>query len=418
MQTSTNLGLNLIEGTDNVDISKVTDNFATLDTEVAKVATTSAAGRMSATDKEKLDGIAAGANNYVHPSGDGNSHVPATGTTNNGKVLKAGATAGSAAWNNVAFSELTGTAGAANDTVIGNRAIDDTVAASAGADTPTRLWSKLGNIIKAITGNANWYTAPATTLEAANTHIADNVRHITSTERTAWNAKETPSGAQSKADAAAATVQGGLDSHLANKANPHAVTKSQVGLGSVDNYATATQAQAEAGSATNLFMTPLRTKQYVDKRLLNNLQFRMNAGNLEYNDGGTWKVVGNIPLGKLRTASLNYSGTGYNSYVTVVNISGTAGRLEYAVTNSSQTGGTAYNYYMKVTMDGLVDEVMMSGNNATVNYLSRIYGGSNGLVAEQSDALYFNDSLKIEIKTTTSIGIGATVKYRLKAGTA
>lgn len=35
---------------------------------------------------------------YTHPTGDGNLHVPATGTTNNGKVLKAGATAGSAAW--------------------------------------------------------------------------------------------------------------------------------------------------------------------------------------------------------------------------------------------------------------------------------------------------------------------------------
>lgn len=35
---------------------------------------------------------------YTHPTGDGNLHVPATGTTNNGKVLKAGTTAGSAAW--------------------------------------------------------------------------------------------------------------------------------------------------------------------------------------------------------------------------------------------------------------------------------------------------------------------------------
>lgn len=35
---------------------------------------------------------------YSHPTDDGNLHVPATGTTNNGKVLKAGATAGSAAW--------------------------------------------------------------------------------------------------------------------------------------------------------------------------------------------------------------------------------------------------------------------------------------------------------------------------------
>jgi hypothetical protein len=37
-------------------------------------------------------------NNYSHPTGDGNLHVPATSTTNNGKVLTAGATAGSLSW--------------------------------------------------------------------------------------------------------------------------------------------------------------------------------------------------------------------------------------------------------------------------------------------------------------------------------
>lgn len=35
---------------------------------------------------------------YKHPTTDGSLHVPATGTTNNGKFLKAGATAGSFAW--------------------------------------------------------------------------------------------------------------------------------------------------------------------------------------------------------------------------------------------------------------------------------------------------------------------------------
>ena len=71
-------------------------------------ATASTAGFMSAEDKTKLDGIQPGANNYVHPTGDGNLHVPATGTTNNGKVLKAGASAGSIAWGNVDWSELSG----------------------------------------------------------------------------------------------------------------------------------------------------------------------------------------------------------------------------------------------------------------------------------------------------------------------
>lgn len=62
------------------------------------VATADDDGLMSAEDKAKLDDIEAEANNYAHPTTDGNKHVPATGTTNAKKFLKAGATAGSAEW--------------------------------------------------------------------------------------------------------------------------------------------------------------------------------------------------------------------------------------------------------------------------------------------------------------------------------
>lgn len=48
----------------------------------------------------------------------------------------------------------------------------------------------------------------------------------------------------------------GLTNHLADKENPHAVTKTQVGLGSVDNYSTATSAECIAANATNRFVTP------------------------------------------------------------------------------------------------------------------------------------------------------------------
>ncbi|TNJ65174.1 hypothetical protein FE784_16385 [Paenibacillus hemerocallicola] len=61
--------------------------------------------------------------------------------------------------------------GSVTDAKIGNRAVDDTVIAANGADTPTRLWSKLANMVKRITGKANWFTAPAVSLEDANTHI-------------------------------------------------------------------------------------------------------------------------------------------------------------------------------------------------------------------------------------------------------
>lgn len=53
---------------------------------------------MTAAERTKLTGIQDGATNYQHPTGDGNLHVPATGTTSNGKVLTAGPMAGSMSW--------------------------------------------------------------------------------------------------------------------------------------------------------------------------------------------------------------------------------------------------------------------------------------------------------------------------------
>ena len=58
-------------------------------------ASASAAGLMSAADKSKLDGIAAGANKYTHPASAGNKHIPAGGSS--GQILRWSAD-GTAAW--------------------------------------------------------------------------------------------------------------------------------------------------------------------------------------------------------------------------------------------------------------------------------------------------------------------------------
>ena len=60
--------------------------------------TTSAHGLMTAADKTKLDGIAAGANNYTHPTSSGNKHIPSGGSS--GKVLRWSAD-GTAVWGDV-----------------------------------------------------------------------------------------------------------------------------------------------------------------------------------------------------------------------------------------------------------------------------------------------------------------------------
>ena len=54
-----------------------------------------------------------------------------------------------------------------------------------------------------------------------------------------------------------------LAGHTGNTTNPHATTKAQVGLGSVENYGIATQAEAEAGASDVKYITPLRAKQAI-----------------------------------------------------------------------------------------------------------------------------------------------------------
>jgi hypothetical protein len=83
-------------------------------------ATSSTAGFMSSGDKTKLDGIEVNANNYTHPTGDGNLHVPATGTTNNGKILTAGSTAGSISWQTPPSAPVTSVAGKTGDIILVN----------------------------------------------------------------------------------------------------------------------------------------------------------------------------------------------------------------------------------------------------------------------------------------------------------
>ncbi|MGR7921936.1 phage tail-collar fiber domain-containing protein [Zobellella denitrificans] len=92
----------------------------------------------------------------------------------------------------------------------------------------------------------------------------------------AINARETPTGAQTKVNA-----------HANRTDNPHSVTKAQVGLGSVQNYPVATQAEAEAGTASNRYMTPLRVKQAIGK-------FAFTPTGEAFADGSGWAVIGSI----------------------------------------------------------------------------------------------------------------------------
>ena len=107
------------------------------------VVTQSANGLMLAADKKKLDGIAAGANAYSHPTSSGNKHIPSGGSS--GQILRWSAN-GTATWGADTASKLatartislTGNAsGSANFDGSGNISISTTVSESKHAATAT-----------------------------------------------------------------------------------------------------------------------------------------------------------------------------------------------------------------------------------------------------------------------------------------
>ncbi|MFE4713971.1 hypothetical protein ACFRAM_24310 [Paenibacillus sp. NPDC056722] len=149
MQTTGNLGLKKPEGTDYVDIADLNGNMDKLDTEVVKLASPTENGRMSAADKAKLNGVAAGANNYVHPNHTGD-------VTSNGDGVTA---------------------------IAPGVIVNSDVNAAAGIDA-----SKIGTGV------------------VSNTAFS-YLNGVTSGIQGQLNSKETPAGAQAKADAAVAAAK-------------------------------------------------------------------------------------------------------------------------------------------------------------------------------------------------------------------
>lgn len=90
-------------------------------------------------------------------------------------------------------------------------------------------------------------------------------------------------------------LDGRFQAHVQDHENPHATTKGQVGLGLVDNYATATQPEAEAGTLNNRFMTPLRTAQAIAAQALVPLNAHINDKGNPHQTTKQQVGLGNLP---------------------------------------------------------------------------------------------------------------------------
>lgn len=219
-------------------------------------------------------------------------------------------------------------------------------------------------------------------------------------------------------------IKARFSAHASRTDNPHGVTKSQVGLGSVQNYGVASQAQAQAGSANNVYMTPLRTKNYVDTRLLNNIKFRMNGGTLEYNDGTGWKpVVGFDPTSMTLNMMNGQSSVSLqpNTHVDIFSINGAGVLAELELVLNPTNSGESLSYTGVVLVVDGVEKPMYSGNGRTV-WTPGFYFNSDSSrtpfsVVKTSLLVKFNTSLKVRVKNLyTGYSAEQSFTWALKGG--
>ena len=144
----------------------------------------STANDFTTTLKNKLDGVASSANNYVHPTTAGNKHIPTDGAA--GQFLKYSAS-GTAVWaadNNTTYSVGDGGLSEINFTSADNTKLDGIAASANNYSLPTASSAVLGGV-KTGTGITNTSgTISVSTAYLADSHAASGV---TSTKITAWD---------------------------------------------------------------------------------------------------------------------------------------------------------------------------------------------------------------------------------------
>jgi hypothetical protein len=99
-----------------------------------------------------------------------------------------------------------------------------------------------------------------------------------------------------------------FNAHVANMNNPHNTTKAQVGLSLVQNFDVATTAEAQAGVATNKYMTPQLTKAAITQAVGTGLQQHLGDYNNPHRTTAAQVGLGNIPNAITRGRSVNSDG--------------------------------------------------------------------------------------------------------------
>jgi hypothetical protein len=107
-----------------------------------------------------------------------------------------------------------------------------------------------------------------------------------------------------------------FQSHIANTSNPHSTTATQVGLGNVQNYGIASQAEAEAGTSNTTYVTPLRTSQAITALALAPLAVHVARADNPHATTATQVGLGNVSNFAVATQAEAEAGTSNVAYMT------------------------------------------------------------------------------------------------------
>lgn len=206
-----------------------------------------------------------------------NNDVNAHSTLLNGYVPTTRTIAGNPLTANISAAELTAALSEATQSLKGllsyadKKKIDDLWAIfDNGNESFVDTLTEIMEIFQNYPEGADLVTQLATKADKATTYTKTEVDNIANTKVDNVTGKglstnDYTTTEKTKLTGIDAGAQVNTVASVAGKTGAVTLAKADVGLGSVQNYDVATQAQAEAGTASDLYMTPIRTKQAIEK---------------------------------------------------------------------------------------------------------------------------------------------------------
>ncbi len=196
----------------------------------------------------------------------------------------------------------------------------------------TASHDELHAYIAAVEDAFNAYILTASNALNAHKQDINNPHQTTSTQVGLGNVSNYPVATQIEAEAGTAndrymtplrvaqeiTVKAGalLTTHINDHNNPHAVTQAQVGLGSVQNYGIATQTEAQLGTVNDKYMTPLRVAQAITQQAGSMLTTHINDHNNPHATTAAQVGLGSVANYSVATLLEAQAGSASDKYMT------------------------------------------------------------------------------------------------------